>query len=83
MYINPYFWRTQAGTEVDFVVESAGRLIPIEVKLSATPRISMAKSIKIFQKNLKGVATNGYVVNPGHVQLPLGPEVTALPFSEL
>ena len=32
-----YFWRTLSGTEVDFVVEAAGRLVPIEVKLSATP----------------------------------------------
>ena len=33
-----YFWRTQAGTEVDFVVDTGAGLVPIEVKLSATPR---------------------------------------------
>ena len=33
-----FFWRTVAGTEVDFVVETGGQLVPIEVKLSATPR---------------------------------------------
>ncbi|MEW6756565.1 MAG: DUF4143 domain-containing protein [Candidatus Latescibacterota bacterium] len=32
-----YFWRTSAGTEVDIVVDTGGRLVPIEVKLSATP----------------------------------------------
>src|SRR6266700_760452 len=31
-----YFWRTSAGLEVDMVVEAGGKLIPIEVKLSAT-----------------------------------------------
>ena len=83
--INPtiYFWRTQAGTEVDFVLESAGQLIPIEVKLSATVRASMANSIKIFQRDLQNAATHGYVVNPGHGRLPLGRGVIALPFGDL
>jgi predicted AAA+ superfamily ATPase len=27
-----YFWRTPTGTEVDFVVEISGKLLPIEVK---------------------------------------------------
>ncbi len=30
-----YFWRTAAGAEVDIVLSGGGRLIPIEVKLSA------------------------------------------------
>ena len=83
--INPniYFWRTLAGTEVDFVLESAGKLIPIEVKLSATPRSSMANSIKIFQRDLKNTATHGYLVNPGHERLPLDPDITALPIRDL
>ena len=33
-----YFWRTSYGAEVDIVVEAAGKLIPIEVKLTSTPR---------------------------------------------
>ena len=37
-----YFWRTSTGVEVDIVVERAGKLVPIEVKLSATPRPAMA-----------------------------------------
>jgi hypothetical protein len=39
-----YFWRTITGTEVDFVVETGGKLVPIEVKLSATPRPAMASA---------------------------------------
>ena len=38
-----YFWRTAAGSEVDFLVEQGGELVPIEVKLSSTPRPSMAR----------------------------------------
>ena len=78
-----FFWRTRAGTEVDIVVESDGKLIPIEIKLSATPRPGMATSIRTFRKDLGSVAAPGYVVHPGDVRLPLGPATTALPFSDL
>jgi predicted AAA+ superfamily ATPase len=78
-----YFWRTSAGTEVDFIIESKGKLIPIEVKLSATVRRDMASGIKEFQTDLGDRAAPGYVVHPGDVRLPLGPNVTALPIAEL
>ena len=78
-----FFWRTVAGTEVDFVVEVGGRLVPIEVKLSATPRPAMAAAIKTLHGDLGGAALPGYVVHPGDIHLPLGPRVTALPFGDL
>ena len=78
-----YFWRTAAGAEVDIVVAEADRLIPLEVKLSATPRPPMARNLRAFQKNLQDRAAPGYVIHPGEVRLPLAPGVTALPFSEL
>lgn len=78
-----YFWRTSTGTEVDIVVEAAGRLVPIEVKISATPRPAMAASIKRFQEEFGVKAMPGYVVHPGDIRLPLGSRVTALPFADL
>lgn len=78
-----YFWRTAAGTEVDFVVEVEGRLVPIEVKLSHTPRPAMANPIRRFRKDFGERAMPGYVVHPGDVRLPLGEGVTALPYTEL
>jgi predicted AAA+ superfamily ATPase len=78
-----YFWRTFTGTEVDIVVETGGKLVPIEVKLSATPKPAMASAIKSFRKALGDKTKHGYVVHPGDVTLPLGPGVTALPFVEL
>lgn len=41
-----YFWRTSAGLEVDFIVETEGRLVPIEVKLSGTPKPAMGRAIR-------------------------------------
>lgn len=75
-----YFWRTAAGAEVDFIVETPSGLVPIEVKLSATPNPSMATSLRAFKKDLAGNALPGYVVHPGDMRLPLGGGVTALPF---
>ncbi len=77
------FWRTMVGTEVDFVVETPRGLIPVEVKLSATPRPSMATNIKSFQRDMGDTALPGYVIHPGDVRLPLGNGVTALPFANL
>jgi len=78
-----HFWRTSAGVEVDLVVEAGGKLIPIEIKLSATPRPAMASGIRAFQEDLGEKAGPGLVVHPGDVRLPLAPKVVALPFSEL
>jgi uncharacterized protein len=78
-----YFWRTAAGAEVDIVVAEGGRLIPLETKLSATPRPAMARHIKVFQQDLESQAASGYVIHPGDVRLPLAPGVTALPFQEI
>ena len=69
--------------EVDFVVESGDKLIPIEAKLSATPRTAMASGIRAFQADLGANAGQGYVIHPGSVRLPLAPNVVALPFSEV
>ena len=55
----------------------------IEVKLSATPRPTMASSIKTFQEDCGKQAMPGYVVHPGDIRLPLGPSVRALPFADL
>lgn len=78
-----YFWRTMAGTEVDMVVDAGTRLVPIEVKTSATPRPAMAAAIRTFQKDLQDKSLPGYILHPGDVTLPLGPGATALPFANL
>jgi hypothetical protein len=78
-----YFWRTAAGAEVDIVVAEGTQLIPLEAKLSATPRPAMARNLTAFWKDFKDRVTTGYIIHPGEVRLPLAPGVTALPFSDL
>jgi len=78
-----YFWRTSTGVEVDIVVSAAAALIPIEVKLSSTPRPVMADAIRVFQQSLGKKSAPGYVIHPGDARIPLGPGVAALPFGDL
>ncbi len=78
-----YFWRTASGNEVDLLVEDQGQLIPIEIKASSTPKPIMADNIVSFCKDLGEKVTKGYVVHLGELQLPLGRQVSALPFVNL
>lgn len=78
-----YFWRTVAGSEVDVISETQSGLIPMEIKLSETPRPEMAKEILSFQRIFKEKALPGYVIHPGNVILPLGQNVVALPLVNL
>ena len=78
-----YYWRTTAGSEVDGIVEAQSGLIPLEIKLSETPRPEMAREIHAFQRDFKAKALPGYVVYPGGMLLPLGERVTALPLGSL
>lgn len=45
MGIMPYFWRTKADAEMDFITDYGGELIPIEVKSADNTR---AKSLRLF-----------------------------------
>jgi predicted AAA+ superfamily ATPase len=78
-----HFWRTSAGAEVDVLVEVLGKLVPLEVKLSATPRPTMAAGIAALRRDLPERVMPGYVIHSGDVRLPLGEGVVALPFAEL
>ncbi|MBI4334647.1 MAG: ATP-binding protein [Chloroflexi bacterium] len=78
-----YFWRTSSGTEVDVLIESGQRLVPLEIKLSSTLRPAMASGIKTFLEDFGDRAVPGYLVHTGDIRLPLGSGVTALPFAEL
>ncbi|MFH1175937.1 MAG: ATP-binding protein [Acidobacteriota bacterium] len=78
-----YFWRTATGVEVDLVVDTGPTLVPIEVKLSSTPNPAMARGIEAFRRDIGPRAIRGFVVHPGNITLPLGPDAVALPLSAL
>lgn len=42
------FWRTKSGTEVDFVLQTEGTLLPIEVKYQAMNKASLPSALQSF-----------------------------------
>ena len=60
-----FFWRTSAGREVDLLVEVGTRLIPIEIKTTATPRPPMAAGVEQFLTDLPKAADAGYLIHTG------------------
>ncbi len=78
-----YFWRTTHGAEVDIVVEQQGRLVPVEVKQAATPRPAMAGGLVSFMRDYSDKTDTGWLVYLGDRVLPLAPDITAVPFSEI
>ena len=71
------------GSQNLLLTEQVTVSIPMEAKLSATPRPAMASGIRAFQEDLGDKAGQGFVIHPGDVRLPLAPKVVALPFAEL
>lgn len=45
-----YYWESERGAEIDFIIQRDGQLIPIEVKSSDNTR---AKSLKIYMETYK------------------------------
>lgn len=43
---NLYYWRTKEGTEVDLVYYAAGKLYPVEIKLTASPKKALFRSFE-------------------------------------
>lgn len=44
-----YFWRSQDGLEVDLVIRLPSGLVPIEIKLTATPTLKHAETLTRFR----------------------------------
>lgn len=78
-----YFWRTATGTEVDLVVEWERRLMPIEVKLSSTPRPEWTTGIELFRREHARRTAPGFVVHAGDTRRALVNEVEAVPLQTL
>lgn len=73
-----FFWRTSRGDEVDLLIEENGRLIPLEVKATATPRPPMASGLQAFLRDYPHRADRGWLIHLGTQSLPLAPGVLAV-----
>lgn len=74
------YWRTAIGEEVDFVIEAGGRLLPIEIKASARPRLADATHLRTFRTAYGRKARAGLLLHTGTVLEWLAPDVLAAPW---
>jgi hypothetical protein len=75
-----YFWRTQTGREVDFLIERSGKLVAIEVKWAHRIDDSDIANLKRCADELKDKLRFSVILYNGSEIVPLSPNMVALPF---
>jgi len=74
------YWRTTVGEEVDFVIEAGGRLLPIELKSTARPRLTDCAHLRTFRQEYGRKARAGLLLHAGPATEWLAPDVLAVPW---
>jgi len=74
------YWRTTIGEEVDFVIEAQGKLLPIEVKATARPRLADCAHLRTFRSEYGKLARAGLLLHTGSTLEWLAPDVLAVPW---
>jgi len=75
-----FYWRTTIGEEVDLVIETGGRLLPIEVKAADRPRLGDTRHLRTFRAEYPKKARAGLLLHTGKTIEWIGPGVLAAPW---
>jgi predicted AAA+ superfamily ATPase len=59
------YWRATTGEEVDFVIETDRKLVPIEVKTTSDPRLADARHLRTFREEYGARARPGLLLHTG------------------
>ena len=78
-----FYWRTTIGEEVDFVIESGDRLLPIEVKATTRPRRRDTTALRTFQAEYGHRSRAGLLLHTGTLTYWITPNILATPWSRL
>ena len=76
------FWRDPSGPEIDWVIQTTEKLIPIEVKWTTTPTLSDAKHLQIFMAEYEE-APKGYIVCRIPRKMKLSDTIYAIPWQDI
>lgn len=74
------YWRTAAGHEVDFVIETPKRLLPVEVKVAARVTPADTKGLEAFLDEYGNSADGALLLHGGAEIFPLTKRVLAAPW---
>ena len=75
-----FHWRTTIGEEVDFVIETGGRLLPIEIKSGGRLRLDDAAPLRAFRAEYGPAVRAGLLLHGGDTLEWLTPDVLAAPW---
>ncbi len=75
---NAYYWRTQAGAELDLLLFLKGRRIGIEIKRADAPKMTPSMASALEDLDLHRLL----VVYPGSVRYALGPKVEVMSLAQ-
>ncbi len=75
-----FHWRTTIGEEVDFVIETGGRLLPIEIKSGGRLRLDDATPLRAFRAEYGRAVRAGLLLHGGDTLEWLTPDVLAAPW---
>jgi uncharacterized protein len=73
----------EKGTEVDIVLESGGKIVGIEIKLSSVVRSNDIKGLTSLKETAGQAFLKGVILYMGHRVLPLGEGIRAIPMNAL
>jgi predicted AAA+ superfamily ATPase len=59
------YWRATTGEEVDFVIETDRKLVPIEVKATSDPRLDDVRHLRTFREEYGARARPGLLLHTG------------------
>lgn len=74
-----FFWRTQAGAELDLLIIKDGKRIGFEIKYTDTPRLTKSMHTAIQELKLDHL----YIMHPHAASFPMANNVTALGITDL
>jgi len=78
-----WYWRSRDGWEVDLLLELEGKLHPVEIKSTATPRPSHAEGLTRWQTLAGDKAGSGLLISGAGEASALVPGVRVLPWHRL
>ena len=74
------YWRTATGLEVDFVVETPARLLPVEIKAAARVVPGDARGLEAFLDEYPDQTDGALLLHGGEDTFPLSRRVLAAPW---
>lgn len=76
------FWRTKGGSEVDFIIEEQGQIIPIEVKSSSATQVRIPSGLASFIRQYHPALAYFYTTNTESTHQS-SPPVTQLSYYQI